>query len=198
MKKIAKWIFILSILGILFLIASAKFFTKETLPLEKADVIVVLGSPSQANGKTSAIQRSRVDKGVEIYNKGLANKILFTGGAVGNNIVESETMKKYAIRKGIPASNIFTETKSSNTDENVSFSFEIIKTQKFKKVIVVTSTYHTRRARHLFSHLPLKIQTKAAPYPENMKLLTHVLAVLNEWYGYLRHHLDWRHDVQLK
>lgn len=179
---------VLGILAVvLFFVLSGYFLTMNTDPLSKADVIVVLGSPSNANGKPSTIQRSRVDKGIALYKQGLTNKLLFTGGAAWNEFVESETMKKYAVENGIPDAAILTETKSNNTDENAKFSYQILKEQRFSKVIVVTSPFHTRRAGFLYKQYPLEVQRSVAPYPYELRRKDYVLAIANEYFGFLRY-----------
>jgi len=184
--KILKNSFILIVLFISFLLISAWYLTIETAQLVPAEVIVVLGYPTLDNGKISFMQKSRVDKGIELYRKKLGKKLMFTGGAAWNDFVESETMKAYAISEGIPAQDIFIETTSTNTDENAEFASKILLEKNYSDIIIVTSPYHTRRANHLFKHFPFKVQIKSAPYPP-MAIKDRFLALLNEYYGFARH-----------
>jgi len=185
-----KWIkrigYLFLVLGIFF-VCSAFWLVHKTHPLQNADVIMVLGSPSLPNGKASIIQKSRVDRALELYNKGFASKLIMTGGAAWNNHIESVTMKHYAVSMGVPESAILTEKKSINTDENVKFSFEILKQHNINRVIVVTSSFHTRRAAFLLRHFPLEVQTTTALYPTEFGIKEYGYAILNEYYGFLRH-----------
>lgn len=188
--KLVKRIILGTIILVLLFLLSGFFLIKNTAPLAKADIIVVLGSPSTSKGKPSIIQKSRVDKGIALYRAGKAKKLLFTGGAAWNEFVESETMKKYAVRKGIPDAAILLETKSNNTDENAKFSHQILKKKGLDKVIVVTSPFHTRRAGFLYKRFPLEVQTSVAPYPHELRKKDYVLAIANEYFGFLRYFVN--------
>ena len=56
-------------------------------------------------------------------------------------------MKNYLLSKGIKEKNILMEDKSSNTFENIKFSYNLIKNKKDKaNIIVSTTNYHIFRA----------------------------------------------------
>lgn len=188
--KLLKRICLGTLIMVLLFVLSGFFLIKNTDPLSAAEVIVVLGSPSTATGKTSIIQKSRVNKGIALYQQGLAKKLLFTGGAAWNEFVESKTMKRYAIEKGIPDAAILIETKSNNTDENAKFSYQILKKLGFSKVIVVTSPFHTRRGGFLYKRFPLEVQTAVAPYPYKLRIKDYVMAIANEYFGFLRYFVN--------
>lgn len=112
---------------------------------ENADVIVCLGSLKAPI--------YRVPVAVELYRKKKADSLLFCGGKKrifpdGSETTECEKMRAKALELGVPEESIFLEDKSENTVENFIFSKEII-SKNFpdcKKVIVVTTAYHQRRA----------------------------------------------------
>ena len=84
---------------------------------EKADVIVGFG-----NFNTDIARRA-----AELYHRGLAPKILFTGGLGRNTeglLPEPEAVRfaKVAMECGVPECDIILEDKSTNTKENILFT----------------------------------------------------------------------------
>ena len=120
------------------------------------EVIIVLGSPASDDCSPSSIMIQRVDKGIELLNKGLAPKMIFTGSSVANNCVEANVMFEYAISKGINDSIIFVEPEARNTYQNAFFSVEIMKRNKFKSAVIVTSEFHIKRACAIFSNYDIE------------------------------------------
>lgn len=120
--------------------------------MDKADVIIVLGCGFKSNKKDIGKEsKSRVKKGVRLYKKGLAKKILMSGGEIKKPL--SYYMKKYAIKLGVPSKNIYEENKSKNTIRNAIFSKQIVTKNKWKKIILVTSDYHMTRSLFIFKHV---------------------------------------------
>ncbi|HSJ64935.1 MAG TPA: YdcF family protein, partial [Gemmatimonadaceae bacterium] len=74
--------------------------------LRKADAILVLGA-AQYNGRPSPVLQARLDHALDLYNRGLASYMIFTGGVgVRDTVSEAEVSQRYAIRHGVPASAI--------------------------------------------------------------------------------------------
>lgn len=117
--------------------------------LEKADAILVLGCSDI----------SIVDVGVDVYKKGYANKIIFSGG-LGKDTSkmwdepEANKFSNIAIQKGVPKEDIIIENKSTNTGENFRFTKKIIEENdlKIKKFIIVHKPYDEKRAYATFKN----------------------------------------------
>lgn len=140
-------IWILSILLILLHIPFLYQFPKaRKLKDIEYDTCIVLGSPTQADGSISRIQRSRVDKAIELYRTKKTKSIVFSGGNVCNAYIEADCMAQYAIMQQVDSKHIYIEPNARNTYENLLFSNEICKQHGFHQVIVVTSRFHLRRA----------------------------------------------------
>ena len=117
-----------------------------------ADYIIVLGNPAKEDGSVGEIMRERMLKAIELYREGFGNCILVSGGAVVNKFTEAEIMAEYAYNKNIPADKLILETKSTNTFENARNSYKILKPVEDLSVLVVTSPFHVKRSRLLFSY----------------------------------------------
>jgi uncharacterized SAM-binding protein YcdF (DUF218 family) len=93
--------------------------------------------------------------------------VLATGGG---SQVDSETppyatlMKDALSREGVPASMIWTETKSRTTHENAEFSAELLREKGITKIILVTDAYHMTRAAKSFRKMGLTVVPAACGY----------------------------------
>lgn len=110
--------------------------------LEKSDVIIAI-----SGGDTAA----RTEEAIRLYKDGWAPYLLFSGAARSGDISNAESMRSYAISKGVPSSKIFIEEESATTYENAKLSRDIIEKQGWKKIILVTSPYHQKRASMTFN-----------------------------------------------
>jgi len=99
-----------------------------------SDVIIVL------SGDTG-----RVKYGIELFQAGYADNILFAGGA-------ASSMRRQAVAEGIEETRILVDNRSNSTFENAENSADIMKAHGLNTAIVVTSGYHTKRASVIFEH----------------------------------------------
>jgi len=120
------------------------------------EVIIILGHKSEL-GNLSEMARERIAKGVEIY-KEKKVKIIMSGGYSLQNrkdsgVIESELMKDYAIKKGIPPKDIILESESRDTQGNAYFTKQIIKSNAWKNILVVTSDFHIPKSKFFFDYI---------------------------------------------
>jgi uncharacterized SAM-binding protein YcdF (DUF218 family) len=127
------------------------------------DVILVLGNPADEDGNPTPEQLARVTEGVREYDRGVAPRILFTGGAAGNQFVEADVMARVAAAQGIPPSAIFVETKAQDTIQNACFAARLMRNHGWRSAEVVSSEYHLSRASMIFGHTQLEWRMHAAP-----------------------------------
>src|SRR5215470_18023751 len=81
--------------------------------------IVVMGA-AQYSGRPSPVLRARVDHAIDLWRRGLALKIIFTGG-FGDRDTTSEAAvgQRYALDHGVPARNILIENSGRSTAESL-------------------------------------------------------------------------------
>jgi len=124
----------------LLLIAAALLFPQQVLVVDdgqvQADVIVLLGGGSG----------ERPTRAAELFRAGAAPKILVSGAgdADGNRLL--------LMHRGVPPTAISLEPNSRTTRENAQFSIPLLRAMGAKKIILVTSWYHSRRALKCFRH----------------------------------------------
>lgn len=127
------------------------------------DAILVLGTPADDDGNPTPEQLARVTEGVREYERGVAPRLIFSGGAAHNRFVEAEVMAGAAAAQGIPPSAISIETRARDTIENACYSERLMKMHGWNSVEVVSSGDHLPRVGLIFSHSSLEWRTHAAP-----------------------------------
>jgi uncharacterized SAM-binding protein YcdF (DUF218 family) len=120
------------------------------------DAIIVLGTPADSDGNPTPELQDRITEGVREYERGIAPRLIVTGGPAHNRFVEADVMARVAEAQGVPASRVIEEPQASNTIENACFSARILKTHDWHSVEVVSSASHLPRAAYIFSHLPIQ------------------------------------------
>ena len=112
-------------------------------PLEKAQAIVVLGGDSRAG--------DRLRHAVQLYRAGWAPRIVLSGAPFRTYFNESELMAHEARQMGVPAEHvILAPSRADSTLEEALGLREVLAGHEFRKIILVTSNFHTRRARTIF------------------------------------------------
>jgi uncharacterized SAM-binding protein YcdF (DUF218 family) len=141
--------------------------------LTRFDAIVVLGYPSDGDGNPSPMQLARVTEGVREYERGVAPRLIFTGGAAHNGFVEAESMARAARSMGVPDSAMLIEPQAMDTIQNARFSLRLLQEHDWRSAEVVSSAAHLPRAGWIFSRLPLDWRTHAAPalQPESAAMI---------------------------
>jgi uncharacterized SAM-binding protein YcdF (DUF218 family) len=127
------------------------------------DAIVVLGTPADSDGNPTPQMLDRVTEAVHEYDRGVAPRLIVSGGAAHNRFVEADVMARVAEAQGVPPSAIFAEEKAQDTIQNACYSAHILKEHGWRSVEVVTSPSHVPRAALIFSRLPLQWRVHAAP-----------------------------------
>ena len=130
---------------------------------DRFDAIVVLGSPADADGNPTPEELARVSEAVREYERGVAPRLLFTGGPAHNKFVEADVMAAAAAAQGIPPSAIFVEMKATDTIQNACYSARMMQAHGWHSADVISSAYHLPRAAMIFSHTSLAWRMHAAP-----------------------------------
>lgn len=104
-------------------------------------------SPSDAIVVVSGGQtQTRAKHGIELYNKDLAPKIIFSGAALDDGPSNAKEMAALARRSGVPDDAIEIDEDAKTTYQNAVNTKRILEESEGKSIILVTSPYHQRRA----------------------------------------------------
>ncbi|MGA2787761.1 MAG: YdcF family protein [Verrucomicrobiota bacterium] len=149
-KWLVKITLVLLVLWLLLAVAALvfpqPFLCVDSGPV-KADVIVVLGGGSH----------ERPERAAELFKEQVAPRILISG------LGDYEINRRRLLAAGVPATTIELETQSRTTRENAQFTVKLLREQKLKRVILVTSWYHSRRALACFRHYAPEITFYSRP-----------------------------------
>jgi uncharacterized SAM-binding protein YcdF (DUF218 family) len=140
-----------------------QFAPTSNTSLTRFDAIIVLGNPADNDGNPTPTQLARVTEAVHEYERGVAPRLILTGGAVRNRFVEARVMARAAQAQGIPESAIFVEPQARDTIENACYAARIMKAHGWRSAEVVSSASHLPRAGLIFSGFPLEWRTHTAP-----------------------------------
>ncbi len=95
---------------------------------------------------------ARASHAISLYKNGWAKSVIFSGAAQDKSgPSNAKVMKNLAIDAGIPSSSIFIDEYSETTGENAQNTKAIFNNHSIKRVILVTSGYHQRRANLEFN-----------------------------------------------
>ncbi len=124
----------------------------ETVP---ADTAIVLGAAAYRD-RPSPVFRERINHAIALYEAGTVDAIIFTGGVGWNdNLAESETARQYAIEAGVPEDDIYIETLSTDTYENLVQAQQIMVALGFDDALIVSDPLHMQRAMLIADDLGL-------------------------------------------
>ncbi len=136
------------------------------------DAILVLGSPADSDGNPTPQLQDRINEAVREYNRGVAPRLILTGGAAHNHYVEAEIMARAAHAQGVPTSAIIEEPRALDTIQNACFSARILAAHHWNSVEVISAPSHLPRAAMIFSRLAQdaspKLEWRTHPAPETL------------------------------
>ena len=124
----------------------------DNIPEEDYDCILVLGAGIRKGGPSPMLE-DRLLTAIDLYNNGVAPKILVSGDHEYNDYDEVNVMKNYLKENGIPSEDIFMDHAGLSTYDSVYRAKLIFKVHK---VIIVTQKYHLYRALYIAKNIDLK------------------------------------------
>ncbi len=143
--------YLIALTGCLFLGVVALGVAKWALSIEhppaKADVIVILGGGVEDRALLAA----------KLFNAGWAPRIFITGTGDG------EGNRQLLLKHGVPASVIELEDASMTTKENAEFTIPHLRKAGVKKVLMVTTWFHSRRALSSFRFFAPDLEFVSVP-----------------------------------
>ncbi len=168
------------------------------------DIVVVLGGgtyppgPLRPLADLSRYSYPRFYHGVRIFRQSHAHLLAFCGGPIREGVVsEGEVMKAMALGLGVPEEKVLAETTSRTTFENITNLSRLLPAGQNRRIGLVTSAVHMRRAYSVFCRqfpheivVPIPVQAtydpcgwdyrSLLPNANNMDRST---MALHEWIG---------------
>ena len=125
-------------------------------PAAKSDALIVLGDDNYA--------ADRAFHAAELYREGIAPVVVASGRMLRRNVSIAEVMEHDLESFGVPSTAIVKLThRAENTREEAGEAARLIQARGWKRVVVVTSNYHARRARFIFERvLPSNVSLRVS------------------------------------
>lgn len=115
----------------------------------RADAIVVFGA-AEYRGQPSPVLRARLDHALDLYRRGLAPRIITTGGHGGDpHFTEGEVGRSYLAKNDVPSEVILVDTAGETTMESATAVAEIMDRMRMSSCIVVSDGYHIYRVKKM-------------------------------------------------
>lgn len=118
--------------------------------------IIVPGVPFDGV-KWSPTMKNRVLWSYYLYENGITENIIYSGGAVYTKYSEAKIMAAYGKALGIPASNIFLDTLAEHSSENIYYSYLVAKKNGLKKIAFATDPFQAKSLKGMINKLELPI-----------------------------------------
>ena len=146
-KRAAFALFLLVLLlAVALLVFPQPFLTVDSGPVT-GEVIVVLGGGSHERSARAA----------ELFKAHVAPRVIVSGAG------DCEINRYLLVAAGVPAKVIGLENRSRTTRENAQFTVKLLREQKIRRVVLVTSWYHSRRALACFQSYAPEIKFYSRP-----------------------------------
>jgi len=125
--------------------------------LVPSDAIVVLGATVPPSGILSHESTQRTDHAIELYQQGLAPRLILLGGTRKGGPSEAEIRARVARLHAIPAEAIVTESRARTTREEAERVGDLARSRGIRTVLLVTNSGHMARARPLFERAGFEV-----------------------------------------
>jgi uncharacterized SAM-binding protein YcdF (DUF218 family) len=157
------------------------FLPRAMSVMAAEDAIVVLGGATRGDTHLSTYpdlneQSDRLVYAAALYQAGKAPLMVLSGGAQAGARPEAELMKEILAVMGVPARSLILERSSRTTYDNALYSATILGNKNIKRILLVTSAYHMRRAQAVFEKQGFEV----VPAPTDYQRLV-VEPVLSRW-----------------
>ena len=151
-----------------------------------ADAIIVLGAAAY-DARPSPVLEERIRHGIDLYRRGLAKRLIFTGGyGRGARFSESQVAQRYALRHGVPQQAILIETESRTTRQNLQQAAALMRAHQLKRAIIVSDPLHMARALRLAREAGIEALGSSTPTSRFRSFATRKRFLLQEVYFFHR------------
>ncbi len=105
---------------------------------------------AEYRGRPSPVLGARLNHALFLYRKGLAPRILTTGGSGGDpTFTEGEVARAYLTKHDIPSEAVMVESEGESTVDSTAAAAEIMRRMNLGSCIVVSDGYHIYRVKKM-------------------------------------------------
>jgi vancomycin permeability regulator SanA len=155
-----------------------------------ADAAVVFGAAVWSGDRPSHALLDRVNTGIELYNEGLVDLLVMSGGpSSGPEIAhEVDVMRRLALDAGVPDEAVVLDYRGINSQATVDNCADIFLVHGIRKALAVSHFYHLPRVKMTFERAGLDVYTVPARETYILYALPYYMAreVAAIWVYYVR------------
>ena len=167
--KLWRVVVVLVCIGVLYFCFVESFVIRSarTDKEPERDYLIVLGAAVYKDQPSLTLVR-RLEGALDYLNTYPKSVAIVSGGmGPGETVTEAKAMHDWLITHGIPEERILQEPKATSTQENLAFSFQIIRERGDEPdghVAIVSSAYHLYRAKEMAKLQGVEAAGVAAPW----------------------------------
>jgi uncharacterized SAM-binding protein YcdF (DUF218 family) len=126
---------------------------------DRADVVLVLGA-AQYDGRPSKVLEARLRKARNLYEAGVAEHIVTTGGRQpGDEYTEAEAGALWLTGQGVPQDAVIDVGEGNDTLGSIRAAAQEITDRGWRSAVIVSDPWHSLRARTMAADLGLDAWT---------------------------------------
>lgn len=155
-----------------------------------SDAILVLGS-AQYNGTPSPIFEARLDHAIDLYDQGVAPRIITVGGRQdGDLYTEAEAGVLWLADEGVPGEDLRALPDGADTLGSMQLAAALFEAQGWTSVVLVTDPWHAMRATRMANDVGLDaVSSPTRQGPAVQTRATQLRYLLRETAAYLYYRL---------
>jgi uncharacterized SAM-binding protein YcdF (DUF218 family) len=166
------WLLALLMIGSWVVSLAGVIFWERRDMARPVSAIVVLGA-AQYVGRPSPVLRARLDHAIDLWRRGFAPRIIFTGGFGDRDTTsEAAVAQRYAIDHGVPPRVILIENTGRSTTQSLSQVAVLMEAEPTRDVILVSDPFHMLRLSIIarrFGLVPFPSPTRTSPISLNRR-----------------------------
>ncbi len=155
-KRVVCWrgwkIIVLLIILLFVLSAVLIIWDGVTNELAQADVALVMGAKVRPDGTPSGRLKARLDTTLSLYEQGLVEQVIVSGGLGWEGYDEALVMKEYLVDRGVPEGQIIIDSQGYDTYQTAYNASEIMERHGMRSVIIITQYFHISRTKYALAH----------------------------------------------
>jgi uncharacterized SAM-binding protein YcdF (DUF218 family) len=129
----------------------------------RSDTIVVMGA-AQYRGHPSPVLRARLDHALRLWERGLAPRLIVTGGTnEGDTASEAAVARMYLRERGVPDSALLMETEGRSTSQSIDGVATLLDGRRMHTALFVSDPYHLLRVQVLARQRGVDAHTSPTP-----------------------------------
>ena len=164
--KLVSLVVLVLVLGVVYLArqpllrVAGRFWVVDEAP-QPSDAIVILGDDNYS--------ADRAARAAELYRARWAPRVVASGRFLRPYASIADLMQRDLVERGVPAGAVIRFTHHANdTREELGGLNHFISERGWRRIIVVTSNYHTRRARYIFERtFPSGVELRVVAAPDS-------------------------------